>query len=97
MSRVKIPNISQRREEDAAERKKADESVFRDRQHQVDAAVIRIMKSRKTLRHAELVSEVMGQLKFKAENKDVKGRIESLIEREYLERRDGGGGYNYLA
>ena len=97
MSRVKIPNISQRREEAAAERKKADESVFRDRQHQVDAAVIRIMKSRKTLPHAELVSEVMGQLKFKAENKDVKGRVESLIEREYLERREGGGGYNYLA
>ena len=98
-SRVKIPNISQRKEEAEQERQKADESIFRDRQHQIDAAVIRIMKSRKTLRHAELVSEVMGQLKFKAENKDVKGRVESLIEREYLERKGGGGppAYNYLA
>ena len=40
------------------------EKVFRDRQYQVDAAIVRIMKARKTLSHTMLMSELFGQLKF---------------------------------
>lgn len=38
--------------------------MFQDRQYQIDAAVVRIMKMRKTLSHNLLVSELYNQLKF---------------------------------
>ena len=40
------------------------ERVFQDRQYQVDAAIVRIMKTRKTLTHNLLISELFNQLKF---------------------------------
>lgn len=52
----------------------------------IDAAIVRTMKTRKTLSHHLLMSELGKQLKFSLRNTDVKKRIESLIEREYLER-----------
>jgi len=70
------------------------------RRHQMDAAVVRIMKARKTMKHAQLVGEVMQQLaaRFKAKPPDIKKRIEALIEQEYLERdQKDRGVYNYLA
>jgi cullin-4 len=38
--------------------------VVQDRHYQIDAAIVRIMKTRKTLPHAQLMSEVFVQLKF---------------------------------
>ncbi|EGB12129.1 hypothetical protein AURANDRAFT_8684, partial [Aureococcus anophagefferens] len=69
-----------------------------DRQYAVDATIVRVMKARKTLSHAALLGDVFAQLKRPASTADVKARVESLIEREYLERdpRDAGV-YNYLA
>lgn len=46
------------------EQTSTEEQVFADRQYQVDAAIVRIMKMRKTLTHAALVSELFTQLKF---------------------------------
>ncbi|KAH8073320.1 hypothetical protein JL720_10910 [Aureococcus anophagefferens] len=64
----------------------------RDRQYAVDATIVRVMKARKTLSHAALLGDVFAQLKRPASTADVKARVESLIEREYLERdpRDAG-------
>ena len=56
---------------------------------QIDAAIVRVMKTRKTLSHKLLVSELMVQLKFPVRGTDLKKRIESLIDREYLERDSG--------
>jgi hypothetical protein len=42
------------------------ERVMQDRQYQVDAAIVRIMKSRKTLSHNLLLSELFSQLRFPA-------------------------------
>ena len=57
------------------------------------------MKSRRTLTHNELIAETNRQLtKFAPTPNFVKQRIESLIEREYLERDlDDPRVYAYLA
>lgn len=60
--------------------------VLQDRQYQIDAALVRIMKTRKTLSHKLLVAEALQQLKFPLKAADLKKRIESLIDREYLAR-----------
>jgi len=83
--------------EDVAAQNKA---IELQRRHQMDAAIVRIMKTRKTLKHALLVAEVIQQLsaRFKAQPNDIKKRIEALIEQEYLERDPNNRGtYNYLA
>ena len=49
------------------------ERVFHDRQYQIDAAIVRIMKMRKSLSHNLLISELYNQLKF-----PVKVRIISI-------------------
>jgi cullin-4 len=46
------------------EQKATEERVFQDRQYQIDAAIVRIMKMRKTLSHPLLVTELFNQLKF---------------------------------
>ena len=84
--------------ETVQEQEKTHESVRRDRQYSIDAAVVRIMKSRKVLSHNMLLSEVLSQLVFPATAPDIKKRIESLIEREYIERDDDSPNtYRYLA
>ncbi|CAN0034390.1 unnamed protein product, partial [Heterosigma akashiwo] len=47
--RIRINTIQLK--ETVEENEKTHEAVFRDRQYQVDAAIVRIMKSRKTLGH----------------------------------------------
>ena len=60
------------------------------------AAIVRIMKARKVLSHSLLISELFQQLKFPIKPPDLKKRIESLIDREYLER-ESNASYRYLA
>ena len=51
--RVKVNAIQQR--ETKEENEKTNERVFQDRQHQIDAAIVRVMKTRKSLAHQLLV------------------------------------------
>jgi len=70
------------------------------RRHLIEAAIVRIMKARKTLGHNDLISEVTRQLstRFSPQPQAIKKRVESLIEREYLERAQSDRRtYNYLA
>ncbi|GFR57890.1 cullin-4A [Elysia marginata] len=94
--RIKINQIQMK--ETKEENASTTERVFQDRQYQVDAAVVRIMKTRKTLSHVLLISELFNQLKFPVKSPDLKKRIESLIEREYMERdKDNPNLYHYVA
>ena len=94
--RVKINAIQMK--ETADDSKKTNEMVMQDRQHQIDAAVVRIMKTRKTLSHKLLMAELMTQLRFPVTATDLKKRVESLIEREYMERCENDASvYNYVA
>ena len=94
--RLRINNIQLK--ETKEENQNTTERVFQDRQYQVDAAIVRIMKSRKTLSHTLLISEIYSQLRFPIKPSDLKKRIESLIDREYLERDASNAQiYNYLA
>ncbi|CAA7015680.1 unnamed protein product [Microthlaspi erraticum] len=70
------------------ERKKVLEDVDKDRRYAIDAAVVRIMKSRKVLPHQQLVSECVALLSkmFKPDIRMIKKQIEDLISRDYLER-----------
>jgi cullin-4 len=94
--RIKINQIQIK--ETVKEKTEVHESVARDRIHVIDAAIVRIMKTRTKLRHNELITQIYNQLKFPAETSSLKKRIESLIDREYIERDEQDTTmYNYLA
>lgn len=85
--RVKINTVSAKGESDP-ERQETRVKVDDDRKHEIEAAIVRIMKARKKMQHNLLVTEVTNQLKarFLPSPVVIKKRIESLIEREYLAR-----------
>merc|ERR1712106_829899 len=92
--RIKVPKITQ--EEKDSTRQTVDE----DRKHAIEAAIVRIMKTRKSLEHQKLILEASTQLMrhFKPDPKQIKKRIEDLIAREYLERDANNPNlYKYLA
>jgi cullin 3 len=55
--RVKINPVTAKTENDP-ERQETRNKVDDDRKHEIDAAIVRIMKTRKTMSHAQLVTEV---------------------------------------
>lgn len=95
--RIRIPLTST---VSAADRSKNLAEVAENRKHAIEASIVRIMKSRKTLEHTQLIAEVSAQLMqhFRPDPRSIKTRIEDLIAREYLERHPSKqNAYNYLA
>ncbi|KAF4533341.1 hypothetical protein B566_EDAN002738 [Ephemera danica] len=75
-------------------------SVDEDRKLYLQAAIVRIMKSRKVLRHNALINEVLTQSKatFAPSISMIKKCIESLIDKQYLERTPNSTDeYSYVA
>ena len=97
--KVKIGTVVAQKESEP-EKQETRQRVEEDRKPQIEAAIVRIMKSRRVLDHNNIITEVTKQLqsRFLPNPVEIKKRIESLIEREFLER-DGADRklYRYLA
>ncbi|XP_049602680.1 cullin-3-B-like isoform X1 [Syngnathus scovelli] len=98
--RVKIQTVAAKQGESDPERKETQQKVDDDRKVMIEAAIVRIMKSRKKIQHNVLVAEVTQQLqtRFLPSPVVIKKRIEGLIEREYLARTpEDRNMYTYIA
>ncbi|XP_065048598.1 cullin-3B-like [Musa acuminata AAA Group] len=97
--KVKIGTVAAQKESEP-EKQETRQRVEEDRKPQIEAAIVRIMKSRRVLDHNTIVTEVTSQLqsRFLPNPVVIKKRIESLIEREFLERdKTDRKLYRYLA
>ena len=75
-------------------------SVDDERRYLIEAAIIRIMKTKQKLAHQDLVGQVMGQLaaRFMADSRTIKKCIDDLINRDYMKRCDNSPStYQYVA
>jgi cullin-4 len=75
--RIKINQIQLK--ETTEENKETHERVHQDRQYETQAAIVRIMKSRKTMAHSNLVAEVISQTRARGavDPSEIKKNIES--------------------
>lgn len=82
------------------ETKQIDHAIDQDRQASIDAAIVRIMKSRKKVMYEALKAATFSSLvkHFRPNVADFKKRIEHLIERDYMTRdEDNHNLYHYVA
>ncbi|KKF95356.1 Cullin-3 [Ceratocystis platani] len=100
--RIKAPVVTATAKvETDVERKATELKNDLSRAYFIDATIVRIMKQRKELAHAPLVSEIIKQMtsRFTPDIAQVKKRIEDLLARDYLERIEDvePATYRYLA
>lgn len=64
------------------------QKVEEDRKHIIEAAIVRIMKARRALDYNSIITEVGRHMsgRFVPVATDIKKRLESLIERDFIER-----------
>ncbi|XP_065220060.1 cullin-2 [Planococcus citri] len=74
-------------------------SVEEDRKLFIQATIVRVMKSRKLLKHNALIQEILSQCSsFNPSINMIKKCIETLIEKQYMERdRNSRDEYSYIA
>ena len=92
-------NIPMKKEE-KAETEKTHQHISKNRKHEIEACIVRTMKTKKAMSHSELVAAIIDQLKsrFTPQIANLKKRIESLMEREYIERDPNNvKSYRYIA
>ncbi|OAP62983.1 hypothetical protein AYL99_02210 [Fonsecaea erecta] len=94
--RIKINQIQLK--ETKEENKETHIRVAADRHYETQAAIVRIMKSRKKIGHNELIVEVIKATMSRGvlDQADIKRNIEKLIEKDYMEREEGNT-YSYVA
>jgi cullin 3 len=97
--KIKLETVAAQTESEH-EKLRTRKNVEEDRRPQMEAAIVRIMKLRKQLDHNNIIEEVTKEVKslFLPNPTEIKKRIESLIERDYLERDNIDNNlYRYLA
>ncbi|VDB91866.1 unnamed protein product [Peniophora sp. CBMAI 1063] len=75
-------------------------TVDEDRKYVIQATIVRIMKARKTMKNQPLIQEVISQIstRFTPKIPDIKKAIETLLEKEYIERAENTRDtFNYVA
>ncbi|CAI5445069.1 unnamed protein product [Caenorhabditis angaria] len=95
--RLQMPQINKTVEKEGQEA--VANTVSQDRKYYMECAIVRIMKTRKVLKHNALVTEIMDQTKgrFMPDIPFIKKSIEDLIEKMYIQRTDQNDEYQYLA
>ena len=58
--------------------------VLENRKFYLDSIIVKTMKGRKTLRHNDLVAEVLRMTRFPCEMETIQQRIKRLITDEYM-------------
>ncbi|KAK8232166.1 Cullin family-domain-containing protein [Phyllosticta capitalensis] len=94
--RLKVNQVQLK--ETKEENKETHERVAADRNFETQAAIVRIMKSRKRIGHAELVAEVINATKKRGvlSVQDIKKNIDRLVDKDYMEREENNE-YSYIA
>lgn len=98
--RIKIPTVSLAAQEQDSQAKDTAQKITEGRKFMIDAAIVRVMKSRQRMEHSQLIVDVTSQLtsRFIPDPLMIKKQIEVLIDREYLERVEGNARmYQYVA
>ncbi|KAG7108237.1 Cullin-4A like protein [Verticillium longisporum] len=93
--RIKINQIQLK--ETKEENKATHERIAEDRKFETQAAIVRVMKARKTIGHSELVAEVINFTRKRGpvDAASIKKLIETLIDKDYMER--DGNMYTYIS
>lgn len=96
MKKIQINALQ--RKETRQESDAVHDKVLQDRKYYIDAAVVKTMKARKTMKHSELVAEVLRMTRFPCEVDQIVARFKYLMEAEYMKPDEKDDKlYHYLA
>nr|CAH8846410.1 unnamed protein product [Trichobilharzia regenti] len=98
--KLRVNFSSQGKESNQSEVDQVDRQVHDDRRFYVQAAIVRILKARRQIKHAALIETIVQQAsnRFQPPIPLIKRCIENLIDTGYLERNpDDPDQYSYLA
>ncbi|KAJ5744733.1 cullin-1 [Penicillium manginii] len=89
--KIKVNLNIQIKSEQKQESDDTHKTIEEDRKLLLQSAIVRVMKSRKKMKHVQLVQEVIQIVKsrFPPKISDIKKNIEALMEKDYIERLDG--------
>lgn len=107
--KVKVPTVSLASSAASGKGKKTKQeeetdavnaNISEGRKIEINAAIVRILKSRRTVKHNELIEGIIKQLssRFQPLVVQIKQQVEDLIDKEYLERDVNDRNlYHYIA